>query len=270
MLDNGLLKYYDFCAEKEGRLMAHKVPSLSIGHEVAYRLFECKRGGKSFYLKECSKSRAEAEILISQLYPKLGVPSAIYLPAMKPREIVVPKFEAVISNSVKVDNVSLATTFKTGLDALAEGKAEKVAKYFTKDCVKQISTMQALDLAAGNCDRHDSNFFVQTDESGKAESIVTIDHESSGGGVYSFKGYPYYNYLNNVVAPSWKDIIFDLKENEAAAAAVSSKELAETIGSAPIVDTVRDIKEATGYEIGEKYVDALQRSFEEVAEDLVN
>ena len=272
MLDNGLLKYYKTIGDMRGRLRVNKIPNLStLAKRFGVRKYEIE--GKEYFCKDREKSMVEAEVLISQLYPQLGIPSAIYIPANRTYN----DNESVISNSVRSENNNSGVYFLKHLLALEEGRNRRIHKFFTSDCVKQIATMQALDLATANCDRHEGNFFIQTEDpfgKGKAEGITTIDYGASGAGIDHGHSLRYYNYFNRegatYIHSSWQDVIEDLKSKKAVLSVVRPQELAETVGKGIdlIPKTAQDIKETIGYEVSPNYVEALQRSFEEVAEEL--
>ena len=61
-----------------------------------------------------------------------------------------------------------------------------------------------------------------------------------------------------------------IKQNETIASVINLSETAEKLGNAKIKETAKDIKETIGYSIDKNYVSSLERSFNEVAEELVN
>ena len=269
MLDNGLLKYYKNFADKSGRLEVKKVPGLTLDYLYGAKIRVFKKDDCDYFCKHISKSRMDAEILISQLYPRLGVPSAVYLPAIVKGEEVPT---AVISDDAKKSGrvVSVSGEYQMALSNLAGG-GTKYQEYLTNNCLKQIAVMQVLDTATRNIDRHSGNFFLKLNQDEKADGIVTIDHEISGMGCFGSKNDEYYvSFFSPYFKQFQKDIIRDLKTNPAVISNVTTQELAQTVGEGVdlMPEIAEDLKNATGYELGARYVSDMQRSFEQTAEDL--
>ena len=269
MLDNGLLQYYKTLADKKGWLQLKDVPQLSAMGEDFPGVYQYVLGGKGFYCKEGNKKTTlDAEILISQLYPSLGVPSAVYTPVVRRYE----NAQAVISNDVEAENCKLAYN-KRELLAIISFFPECITNHITRSCVKQIATMSALDLATCNIDRHSANFFFKYDEHKRAESIVTIDHGYTTPVFYDHEDKNELSFrccFNNGERLFRQEALKDLKTSESVLEVTSPAELAETVGRGIdlIPQTAEDIKQTIGYEVDPKYVSALQKSFEQTAEEL--
>ena len=172
MFDNGLLKYYREKAYKDGFLSARDVGLHSIKKiDCEGRIRLCRTNVCRFYTKlprGKDNSRAfDPEILLSQIYAKAGIESAIYLP------INTYKGQGVISNDVAVDeeNVIPACDYfdfyidpydryeLTFLDSLNTNL--NLPNYFTRNALQQQTKMRILDTASYNTDRHDSNYFYR-------------------------------------------------------------------------------------------------------------
>ena len=274
MLDNGLLKYYRDFADKKGRLRMDKAGFVA-DREVFYHVYTyylrdsllSVKNRKLFYCKERLKDKADAEILISQLYPSLGVPSAISTPANRCYD----GFYSLLSNDVEKNGYKRGLyNFEGKLKQLSTGKVEDVLKDFSPNAVKQILTMQTLDMATYNFDRHLGNLFVKANAGKPVEGIITIDHESSATGLADEERdeLVFINCLRDDYS-SRKEIIRDLKTSELASSVMSVSGLAEQIGAVDVASTAQDIKDQTGYEISSNYVQALQRSFDKTAEELI-
>ena len=276
MLDNGLLKYFKDYADKMGRLNMNALPDTTRinGRNLDdmyryHKIYEYLNNGNVFFGKSKPRARADAEILISQLYPRLGVPSAVYLPATQSKKPI------VVSNNVQTEGVVPGFFVEEHLQGLlSSSNHPSKFEHITKGCVKQIALMQTLDLASYNTDRNHFNFFAHVNKNEKVDGITTIDHEMSGPGILEEDFRWYNNYFYDFFGSGFKetrsDSIQSLKQNEMLSEVVSSQELAETVGTGIdlIPRVVKEIKEETGYKIGGEYVTNLQRNFEEVAEEL--
>ena len=273
MLDNGLLKYYKEYADSKGRLMVDKVKDIAFDMKITWGvnryIIDGKSGRQKFFCIERDKKEVDAEVLISQLFPKLGVPSAIYTPAHIDNEF---GCDQVLSNNVGGNSFIMAKYLpREKFEVLFSGRKEDVFKHFSPDAIKQILIMQVLDAATCNSDRHYGNFFVKDSDSGKIGGIATFDHEGSSditNRLVRMRDEAIYkDYLTGCYVTRG-DIVHSLKTNELSLSVLNPSELAESIGGTDVEETVRDIKETTGYEVSQKYVSALQQSFEEVAEEL--
>ena len=272
MLDNGLIQYYRDFAE-HGMLHTRCIPNLEMLAEKkddckTFNKYKDKTNGTIFFEKTTGFKKAiDAEVLLSQLYPKLGIPSAIYLPTFN--EGICQ--QGVVSNNVGNNNAKNGCDNYKLLKHLGFGCTKEEAEgYFSRDCIKQIAVMQALDCATHNWDRSVHNFFVRLSNDCRAEEVVLIDHEIGGATFDNSFKYNYHGYFGKDYQNSRMGLIQDLKCNQVALSVVSPHELAETVGRGIdlIPQTAEDIKQTIGYEVDPKYVSALQKSFEETAEDL--
>ena len=264
MLYSELLKHYPSLADKKGRLIIEKIPNLKLDGRT-WNAFRCYINGERFFFKSCPKSQSDAEVLISQLFPKLGVPSACYLPVDMGKNK-----NGVISNCVRGQACQSAYNFR-GIEILKTGSVKEASKHFTEEGIKQIAVMQALDCATCNNDRHDGNYFVHKDSQGKVKTISTIDHANSDQIMKNIFGFiSFYDHFSMDVIESRERTLRTLKENNIVLSAVSPTELAKTIGDGIdlIPQTAKDIEEAIGYKVNEDYVSVLQHSFDHTAEEL--
>ena len=321
MEDNGLLKYYASYRGKNGFLDVSKLGILKNTDRVSQTVVPCAFNDERFYVKFRSfetfdKELVDAEILCSQIYKKMGVESAIYLPAEDDGK----KF--VISNSVLKPNVMPAQMYlfrKLGYNPnislpflsapylsgdTVKYHYETVEKYLTRNAMQEQTKMRILDTACFNTDRHRANFLYtvnsikQTDTSkdddyeelgmfariinyfksmprNKADSITAIDFESSG---YNFqlinegeKSVQDLNFHNDfqITMMNYGDLMEEYKYNDSFASLVDKKEIAEEMGALDIGEVAQDIKDTIGYEVSPNYVQALSRSFDDVAETLL-
>ena len=226
---------------------------------------------QKFFCKTGTKRNDDAEILISQLYPRLGVPSAVYLPASMSLKTQNDKV-AVVSNDIRTDDTEVAYRLRRALCKSGESKnMQDASKYLSGTCIKQIATMSALDLASCNVDRHTGNFFFKKDETNKAEEIVTIDHGFASNTMVADKSwFKYYSHFGDGQLNSRKQVIETIKESELLGSVLEKDELSQTVGRGIdlIPEIAQEIKEETGYKIDDKFVSSLQRNFDKTAEEL--
>ena len=167
MYGNALLQYYKqgFC--KNGFLDADKIDAMRNMDLSVFSVRPYDIDGKRYYFKmhsrDCSiqKSRADAEILLSQIYNKAGISSAIYLPADNNGK------QFLLSDDVQKPNVQLAMDYinrqyqATGqykTPFLSNG-SNNASLYFTENAMKQQTLLRILDTASFNIDRHTGNIF---------------------------------------------------------------------------------------------------------------
>lgn len=177
MEDNGLLNLYKTLPSKKGFLNVTKlgkVKNSSIRRGATHNIIN----NQSFYLKSpiskqngLVKSMYDAEILLSQIYAKAGLTSAIYLP------ITIGDKNFLASNDISSPNVIPAVSHlypllgaeiggKTYLRTIPFlSKTDTYAKkydssqIFGTETMKQQTIMRILDVASFNDDRHEMNFF---------------------------------------------------------------------------------------------------------------
>lgn len=304
MYDNGLLKYYRQNA-LGGFLDTTKIGFVKNFDMLISSVTQCSIDGKKFYAKKLGiadnlyKPRADAEILLCQVYSKLGVPSSIYTPAQSQDE------QFLLCDDVEKDNVMLATNYLASkfsltkprlMPFLSQGRVgANPYRYFTKEAMAEQTKMRILDTASYNTDRHMANFFytlqrdIKPEQDGtlgeqivsyfralvpnRATGVVAIDFESSGGNINSMieSDSPLNGYMNDFQNSTMtrQEILDQIQNNEKLESVLDKQDFAEEIGSVNIPSIADDIKEITGYEVDAKMVDILSSSYDVMAELLV-
>ena len=99
MIDNGLLKYYPLFASKQGfvKMRAMKYQFVRPEYYDIVKKYTCQDG--AFYFKEERRDEIDSQVLLSQIYKKAGVNSAIYLPSLDPQN-----HRGTISNDIKTSS----------------------------------------------------------------------------------------------------------------------------------------------------------------------
>ena len=105
----------------------------------------------------------------------------------------------------------------------------------------------------------------------RVEEVVTFDHEFGSEGIMRENYFcnEYINFIGDDKDKNRFQFAKAIKNNETVHSVVSVSSLAEKVGSAPIDETVRDIKDEIGYNVGQTYIDDLKHSYERLAEDLI-
>lgn len=283
MYSNGLLEYYKKAYFKDGFL---EVSKLKIKESDTQSIFDtcvsCKSPVGVFY-KKCrnyfSKEMADAEILLSQLYNRLGLTSAVYLPARE------GKHKFLLSNSVNGKNIFQARIFngfvssKVGCEeelvtsfmnkqVYSSQEGEQIVKYFSRRALSQKIKMRVLDCAANNPDREDCNYVFKVDDDNIAQDIIVFDHERSG--LESRRiilekglGIPTTGFCNDfgVENASREDVLNQIKQSELCNKLVDRHALAQQIGEVDVNAVALDICRTTGYMIEPSYTDYIAKSF---------
>ncbi len=315
MYDNGLLQYYQSLKSQKGFLDATQ---LGVDINLKLKNGKVRRGtinGKSYYLKSAIKAHKvnesfyDAEILLSQIYNKAGIESAVYLPA------TFSDGEFLVSNDVEREDVVLASKYlytslkgakSVSIPFLAgeEDLKVKPTKFYTKQAMQQQTKMRILDAITCNYDRHRDNFFYtlrrpldepsskETEESAlpvgsqivnyfkhlvpnKATDVVAIDFGISGnlmpllnyGEQYASLFDSYYNDFSR--RTMHRDEMIDrISSDENLASLIDKKEFAETLGGINPYGVAQEIQDTIGYTINPTYLNFLDHSFSEMAENL--
>lgn len=295
MEDNGLIKYYKNF--KRGRDLTnpklHDGFSFGMVRTKSDELQACLTTPEgSYYVKTADKKQRDAEVLLSQVYAKAGLKSAIYLPAGH-----ISKYRCVVSNDIaKKENIVIAkdyfsdirskvlngVTFDSNTIACnsfympqkKENAQVDYQKYITPDAMRNLQKARAFDLASFNIDRHHLNYFLKT-QGDLVTDVILIDHAMSGE---IFKNRNLVNdwlelsmyYSEFFYGKHFKDeIISSFKTNEVVQDFITPQELAESLGSVDILDTARDIRGTIGYKINQEYVDCIAKSFDDTADQLM-
>lgn len=319
MYDNGLLKYYRERSCKGGFLRESDIPIKAISDTKA-RIRLGTLNSKRFYIKTTKRKditssyTTDSEVLLSQIYSKAGLLSAIYLP------IETEMGKGVISNDVSRGQGRRFISAEDYLDFYAEplsydnskylnpyNKSAEITKYFTLKALREQTKMRILDTASFNIDRHSYNFFyglsqVPVGSDGqivqgavaqgaeqassnvkmreKADGIASIDYEYAGLNAYlkilnNPKLYEldldYNSYINDfsVFKLPRDEMLKEFRENEPLGELVDKQALAEEIGTLDPVAVAQDVTAVTGYEFDPKYTELLAKSYDEVAEALI-
>lgn len=240
-----------------------------------------------FYLKLASKKEMNGEILLSQIYAKAGFISSIYTPIGE-----YGIYTHVLSNNLvhneKIENPRFFN-FKKQDEAIKDVIGENAShfvksnilfylpkskddehidygKFITKDAMKSLIKMRLFDVSSFNKDRHSDNFSYIMDGQ-VVDGILLFDYGMSGKD-YKSKSLEFFNEFTDHKI-SRDEFLLCFKENETLQQFVSLQECAEDIGSIDVVETAKDIKAGIGFNLSRNYVDAIARSYDNIAEELV-
>lgn len=277
MYDNGLIKYYSQNNYKDGILDARDI-NLVEQQKVSFKVTSCASSEGRFF-KRVNGSRVkdkkitDAQILLSQIYNKAGLQSAVYLPA----QIKGKRF--LLSNDVSsspdtilaYDYIAQFPHFQSRfpLDFLSERHSGKVVeRYFTERALQQQTKMRVFDTASYNNDRHYANFFYRLQD-GVADDVRAIDFEL-GTCAYNrtdAASDAFYNDFMPLQMPR-QELLTKFKEDELFATLVDKDALAEEVGSINPVAIAQDVEDTIGYKIDPALPQFLDKSFTEMAEVL--
>lgn len=283
MQDNGLVKYFKDKASSNGYLQLNKVdytqdPVLILKHNI---------DGQDFYVKKCTPFTLNAEVLLSQLYYSAGVPTAIYMPGQKGRQVV------AISNSVESDCCIKASEFFKNIHsenhqthdyaALSHFKNFQMvdySKYYTEQGLRDLILMQALDTASFNTDRHMQNYYAQVNDPYgdlKAQHFISFDYGASAGSsekylehisFFNTFGTTCMNFDKDASLKTREEMISCFRENETINSYMPRQDIAEILGNLDVKGTVKEIYEATGFEVDRYYANNIEKSICQTAEEL--
>ena len=280
MYDNGLLKYYRQKNYKDGFLKTSDI-DLTPVEDMDERTTKCCLPEGMFFNKFMDKGQVgkrglDSEILLSQIYNKFGLTSAIYLP------VVYNGQNSVLSNDITHSSTSqVISAYDCIKKALDEGnsappvdflspKAMKMSlsSFFTQKAIEQQIKMRVLDSASYVNDRHARNFYYVLNQ-GKIDDIACIDFEDSASSASEYD--KEWNFLNDLVGQSQTrdEIIEFYRTSPDIAHYVDKPRLAEDIGSLNPQGIAEDIKQTIGYQVDTKYTDFLAKSYDEMAEALI-
>ena len=141
--------------------------------------------------------------------------------------------------------------------------------YFKEKALKDYVTMHILDVACGNTDRHDLNFFVDVVKDDNnlpvIQGIRLFDY-GHGGMAYSNL---FVNGLGNGRLKNKAEMIEEFKTNEYVNMFYTPTEMSEMLGNIDVVETARDVKETINYEIDDGLVTKFARLIDDTAESLI-
>ncbi len=252
------------------------------------------------------KHNTDAEVLLSQLYCKFGIDSTIYLPAENSYgkflicdDVASPNVVPAVSHLYPY--LSGSEVHSLPILAPPEKLSVDLSQVFTKNAMMEQTKMRILDTASFNSDRHYLNFFyrlqhtpeqfeeqIGEDKSSdvmqyfrnlmpnRAKEVVSIDYEICGGVLSRLaqgnKEADCFNEYENdfgFASLTRQEMLKEIKTNEQLATLVDKEELAEQIGSLDPISVADDIKQTIGYEVDSKVVDVLAKSYDEMAETLL-
>lgn len=282
MFDNGLLKYYKQKVCKDGFLDVSEI-NLSSVKELNWRTARLGLPEGIFYNKFMDsgdlygKKGIDSEVLLSQIYNKLGIKSAIYLP------VTINGEQAVLSNDIVgshpsqimlpkdfIERYSSKNTQVPPIDLFSEKTLEEGSlSFFSKKAIEQQVKMRMLDTASYVRDRHPENFYYITNKDNAILDIACIDFEDSA---YSIDKSEEGEYLfNDLIEDSQtrEELLAFYRTSPEVAQYVDKSKLAEDIGSINPQSVAEDIKQTIGYQVDPNYTDFLARSYDELAETLI-
>lgn len=285
MQDNGLLKFYEECRAKGGELDLSKLPFK--GQSWQCYNFNEVEGVGSFYIKTCSASKLESEILVGQIYAQLGLTAAIYLPAIS-RECRDP---FVISNDIGGENITrmheFLNTVKQQVPYICGKNAnDDISSFFTSKAIEVLALQEAANVACNNTDAHSGNRLVRVTKTQpfrkgfvkitpvKAEDVGILDYGLCFAEDYSGKplrtvSYTLFNEQGvgqRFYNKSDFKIINNLKDNPVVQQHINCSEIAEMIGNCDVYQTAKDVTETIGYEFTPRFLDKFANSVEFTAE----
>lgn len=312
MEDNGLLQFYKNRSYNGGFLNLGDIPELSEVKRIDGRISLYSSGVGSFYKKGVFFNNnihkyLDPEILLSQIYKKAGLDTAIYLPTKDETTGRVSLFSNDVSTSGVIPAngfivANLDKTERSQMDFLNTSHTESLPmiNYFTRRCLQQQTKLRVLDTASYNTDRHNLNFFYkllqpqststlednssfqgEATQTPKADGIVCIDYEQSAINTYTLVEFKesfnkemldYYCCFQNEFSThrlSKTEMLEQFSKNEYLAELLDKPALAEEIASLDPVGVAEDIKQTIGYEVDPQYSHFLQKSFDDVADALV-
>lgn len=249
-----------------------------------------------------AKAQMDAEVLLCQVYHKLGFKTAVYVPAQTDFS------QFILCNDIQTKNVVPAFEYHFELgyehrglegspDCLFNGDKRDYVPLFSPNILRKRAEMFLTDATALNYDRVDCNYYyLLNKKTGTPADIILIDYESSGENFnhaeeFRRKYTPSDNYLDkyntwltnnapstrehyqsdfNPMYLSREELIEKTKDCEELDGVFDANEFASRIGSVDINAVAKDIKREINYKVNQKYVDVLDKRFENTAEMLMS
>lgn len=271
MYDNGLISYYRNLQSKNGYLDLNGNEDFKLGRKVKCHSLVAKMQTPEglFFIKESDPVKTDAEVLLSQIYKSCGFDTAIYTPAILGNK-------HVISNNVINKNNILAYDFfkkhdisltKTPLHYFIQ-KSESNST-FSENVIKELIELRVFDYASFNFDRHKLNFCFN-EQNKQAQNVVLFDYGASAIGYlnYDVDNMPFYNDFS-ITPMDRNEFLEILKSISPKIDSINLDDIAHEIGSVDIEGHVKDIKESIGYSVDNNYAYALSKSFDNMANELV-
>lgn len=288
MQDNGLMKYYRGLKRGKNLLNTKVHPEFVIernDNPAEYTTNKYVTNLKTpeglYYLKHVSKKEMDAEIIIPEIYSKMGLKSAISYPAGEGK-----KYDRVVSNDVSAPNIVLARNHNLTMlkDVNFKGiysptntplylpvdynrRSFDYSKFITPDGMKDLQLKRVADCICEDTDGHDLNFFYILNEEGLINGTISIDHAMAG----CMHGYLLNAYQNEFSRnPLTRDgMLNNIKVNESLHTFITPNEIVNVISNVNVPEISRDIKGDLGYKLDNKFVSDLDRSFDDFAESLI-
>ena len=233
---------------------------------------------------------------------KLGFKTAIYVPAQTDFS------QFMLSNDIQTKNVVPAFEYhfnlgfehrdlKGSADCLFNGDKRDYAPLFSSNILRKRAEMFITDATALNYDRVDCNYYyLLNKKTGEPADIILIDYESSGENFNHAEEFrrkktsqecdrskqmawltsktPFarerYQSDFDPMYVSREELVKRTKDCHELEDVFDACEFANRIGSVDINAVAKDIKREINYKVNQKYVDVLDRRFEETAEMLMS
>ncbi len=274
MHDNGLLSYYKNLQSKNGYLDLTGNEDFKLGKKVKDNSLVTKMQSPEglFFIKESDPLKTGAEVLLSQIYKSCGFDTAIYTPAILGKN----NKEYVVSNNIETkDNILAYDFFKqnnikfyfTPLQYYLDNREE--AKFFSEELIKQLIELRIFDYASFNFDRHKLNHCFNV-LNGQAQGLVLFDYGASALCYlkYDIDNLPFYNDFS--ITPMIRDEFLEiLKTITPKIDTFNLYVISNKIGSVDVEEHVKDIKETMGYSVDSNYSYELSKSFDNMANELI-
>ena len=296
MFDNGLLKYFKTHVDKSGFLKAYMLEKEAerLEEYKFLRKLKIEDNTHSYYLKYFTgtigvegltqeiQEKIGAEVLLSQIYSKAGLNTAIYYPAIyKDGEL------GVISNDIsnkstksmenycfEMQNSGLSFTSPYEDGYLTPGLIG-FRNFMTIEAMKDFVKAHVFFCASGNYDGNPTNILVDTQKrDGKLDLITDVKLIDFGNNIFRFdpkyeQFIEYHTGLGRGGLKTKEDFVEDLKVNSFVQSVYSTNEMAEMLGQVDVIETAQNIKEEIDFEVPQNLVDRIAKSFDTTASELI-
>ena len=281
MFDNGLIKYYQQGFSSNGELCLKRFTRCQhLFKDGVLKMFITPEN--LYFSKTGSPAELDAEIMLSQIYKRAGLDSAIYTPAVDTKGNNV-----VLSNNVAFTGV-VAQQYFQKLQTQNQGFPWGVTSedmpfstlpdFATKQGARDFIKMTLFDVGSANFDRTNGNYIIKTSQDGKIDGVCLYDYGASGISskalTSSLSGFyenemTYPNLFNDYERLTRPQMIEELKTNEGVLQYIKPTEMAEMLGQVNVGEVAQDINNQIGYRVDQEYVDFISSSFENIAQQLI-
>ena len=280
-MSNELLDYYKSKGGTKDLLNRKKHPEInykSTGFFEDIGIMSTPKG--IYYVKTASKRERDAEILLSRIYEKAGLSTAIYTPVGKRGFYTGVASNDVVNgdnNIIRAKEYIREYGFKIAKD-IEDPEAKHIIirkpfympkrfedahanydEFITKEGMRSLLLKRIFDSASYNIDGHYRNYFYATTDGKKVTDTISIDHSLSGN-AYRSDPLIYYNEFHEDKLRI-SDLLYKYTDSEIAQSYLPTIECAETIGSINVIRTAKEIEKEEGYSINQKYVDAIANRY---------